>query len=411
MALAVLKPRRMKVLVLNCGSSSLKFQVIETGAEQVLARGHVERIGAADARISFLVSGGEEKRETRSIPDHKEAIAAAFAFLESQTKVIGALEEIEGAGHRIVHGGDRFEESVLITPDVLREIEAVSHLAPLHNPPNLKGYYASVALLPRARQVAVFDTAFHQTLAARAFLYGVPYEYYTRDKLRRYGFHGTSHRYVSARYAQIRGTGDRKLITCHLGNGCSMCAVREGKSIDTSMGFTPMEGLVMGTRTGDIDPGAVLYLLDQRKAGQDELHDLLNTRAGLSGISGISGDMRDLLDAAAKGNERAALAIDVFCYRVIKYAGAYHAALEGADALVFAGGIGENSPEIRSRVCQGLKALGLKIDATRNEAIHGTEGRISPDESSVEAWVIPTNEELLIARDTVRLIEAGRPAA
>lgn len=398
----------MKILVLNCGSSSLKFQLIETAGEQVLARGRVERIGANGAKIDFAISGGRERSETRAVPGHKEAIASAFAFLKDGSKTIGGLDEIEGVGHRIVHGGDRFEASVLITAEVLKEIEAVSDLAPLHNPHNLKGYYLSREFLPRARQAAVFDTAFHQTLPPRAFLYGLPYIYYTRDKIRRYGFHGTSHRFVSRRYARIQARGGLKIITCHLGNGCSVCAIRNGKSVDTSMGFTPMEGLLMGTRAGDIDPGAVLYLLDRAKNGSREINAMLNNQSGLEGISGVSPDMRDLLDAAAKGNERARIAIDVFCYRVIKYAGAYHAALGGADAVLFAGGIGENSPEIRARICGGLEAIDLKIDLARNSGIRGTEARISSNESSVEAWVIPTNEELLIAQDTAALIEAIR---
>lgn len=398
----------MKILVLNCGSSSLKFQLIETAGERVLARGRVERIGANDAKIEFAISGGREQSETRAVPDHKDAIASAFAFLTGESNTIGSPDEIEGVGHRIVHGGDRFEASVLITGEVLKEIEAVSDLAPLHNPHNLKGYYLSRDFLPRARQAAVFDTAFHQTLPPRAFLYGLPYVYYTRDKIRRYGFHGTSHRFVSRRYARIQARGDLKIVTCHLGNGCSVCAIQNGKSIDTSMGFTPMEGLLMGTRAGDIDPGAVLYLLDRAKNGSREISAMLNNQSGLEGISGVSSDMRDLLDAAAKGNERARIAIDVFCYRAIKYAGAYHAALGGADAVLFAGGIGENSPEIRARICEGLETIGLKIDPARNSGIRGTEARISSNESSVEAWVIPTNEELLIAQDTASLIEAVR---
>ena len=350
----------MKILVLNCGSSSLKFQLIETAGERVLARGRVERIGANDAKIEFAISGGREQSETRAVPDHKDAIASAFAFLTSESKTIGGLDEIEGVGHRIVHGGDRFEASVLITGEVLKKIEAVSDLAPLHNPHNLKGYYLSRDFLPRARQAAVFDTAFHQTLPPRAFLYGLPYVYYTRDKIRRYGFHGTSHRFVSRRYAQIQARGDLRIIACHLGNGCSVCAIQNGKSIDTSMGFTPMEGLLMGTRAGDIDPGAVLYLLDRAKNGSREISAMLNNQSGLEGISGVSSDMRDLLDAAAKGNERARIAIDIFCYRIIKYTGAYHAALGGADAVLFAGGIGENSPEIRARICGGLERLASK---------------------------------------------------
>lgn len=397
----------MKILVLNCGSSSLKFQLIETAGERVLAHGRVERIGEQDAGVQFAAAGGGEKRETGPVGDHSAAIASAFDFLKAEAKVTGGLGEIAGVGHRIVHGGDRFTASVLITAAVLREIESVSRLAPLHNPHNLKGYYASRSLLPDAKQAAVFDTAFHHTLPARAFLYGLPYEYYEREKLRRYGFHGTSHRFVSGRYAQLRRRGNDRIVTCHLGNGCSICAVAEGKSIDTSMGFTPMEGLLMGTRSGDLDPGAVLYLLDRAQDGTREVGEFLNGKSGLAGVSGVSPDMRDVLDAAAKGNERAQIAVDLFCYRVIKYAGAYHAAMGGATALVFAGGIGENSPAIRQRVCRGLDAIGVKIDETRNQNARGEETRIGAADSSIDVWVIPTNEELLIAQDTAGLIEAG----
>lgn len=407
----------MKILVLNCGSSSLKFQVIETSAEQIqsnedrmLARGVIERIGAADAKVTMEIAGGDRVKDTREVLRHKDAIETAFEFLRGESKVIGSLDEIGGVGHRIVHGGEKFRASTLIDEEALKQIEAVSDLAPLHNPHNLKGYYASKALLPNAAQAAVFDTAFHQTLPPHAFLYGVPYIYYARDKLRRYGFHGTSHRFVSYRYAQIQGgtRADYKLITCHLGNGCSVCAIDHGQSIDTSMGFTPLEGLMMGTRTGDIDPGAVLYLVDRAEMGLREIDVTLNTHSGMYGISGVSGDMRDLTAAAAQGNERAQIAVDAFCYRVSKYIGAYLAALGGADAVIFAGGIGENSALIRGKICAKLGGLGLHLDEAANGAAVGKEGAISTPESPVKGWVIPTNEELLIARDTLRLI-AGIP--
>ena len=321
----------MLILVLNCGSSSLKFQLIETSPEQItanrdrtLGRGSIERIGAVDSKITFEIAGGEKQVSHRPVLKHKEAIETAFEWLTGESKLIGGAHEIEGAGHRIVHGGESFKGSALITDDVLKEIEKASDLAPLHNPHNLKGYFAAKALLPQAAQVAVFDTAFHQTMPAHAYLYAVPYIYYTRDKLRRYGFHGTSHRYVSYRFAQIHGKkrSDFRLITCHLGNGCSVCAIEHGESIDTSMGFTPLEGLVMGTRSGDVDPGAVLYMIDRAEMGAHEVDVTLNTQSGLYGISGVSGDMRDLLAASGKGVERAKLAVDAFCYRVTKYIGA-----------------------------------------------------------------------------------------
>ena len=403
----------MKILVLNCGSSSVKFQLIETSAEQIannrdrtLAHGLVERIGAPDAKVSFEVQGADGIHEVRPILRHKDAIEAVFTFLSAEGKVVGALEEIAGVGHRVAHGGERFHASTFIDDAVVKEIEALSDLAPLHNPHNLKGYYASRALLPHAAQAAVFDTAFHQTLPPHAYLYGLPYIYYTRDKLRRYGFHGTSHRFVSYRYAQIHGRerAAYKLITCHLGNGCSVCAIDRGQSIDTSMGFTPLEGLLMGTRPGDVDPGAVLYMVDRAEMGTHEMEVTLNRHSGLYGISGVSGDMRDLLAAADAGNARAQIAVDTFCYRVAKYIGAYAVALGGVDAVLFAGGIGENAALVREKICARLEFLGLRFDAERNHAAVGSEAAISAEGSTLQAWVIPTNEELLIARDTVRLM-------
>ncbi len=403
----------MLILVLNCGSSSLKFQLIETSPEQIaangdraLGRGSIERIGAVDSKITFEIAGGEKQVSHRPVLKHKEAIETAFEWLTGESKLIGGPREIEGAGHRIVHGGESFKGSALITDDVLKEIEKASDLAPLHNPHNLKGYFAAKALLPHAAQVAVFDTAFHQTMPAHAYLYAVPYIYYTRDKLRRYGFHGTSHRYVSYRFAQIHGKkrSDFRLITCHLGNGCSVCAIDRGESVDTSMGFTPLEGLVMGTRSGDVDPGAVLYMIDRAEMGAHEVDVTLNTQSGLYGISGVSGDMRDLLEASGKGVERAKMAVEAFCYRVTKYIGAYYTAMGGADAIVFAGGIGENAAAVREKICGPLGALGLRFDAERNAAASGVEKEISAEGSALKAWVIPTDEELLIARDTLRCI-------
>jgi acetate kinase len=403
----------MLIFVLNCGSSSLKYQLIETSAEQIesnsdhaLAHGSIERIGFEDAVSTYQVAGGAKETKTASILRHKDAIQLAFDHLTAPGSPLKNIQQIEAVGHRIVHGGESFTESVLIDDKVLREIERVSDLAPLHNPHNLKGYYASRALLPDAKEVAVFDTAFHQTLPRRAFLYGLPYEYYTRDKLRVYGFHGTSHRYISWRYAYIHHTTREtlNLITCHLGNGCSVCAIDHGKSIDTSMGFTPMDGLLMGTRPGAIDPGAVLYIANREPMGVHGTEVLLNQNAGLAGISGGTSDMRDLLTKRDAGDERARDAIDVFCYRLVKYIGAYLTVLGAVDAIIFAGGIGENAAPIREQVCHGLKLVGVEIDVDANNANRAVDGRISTPDSKPQVWVIPTNEELLIARDTHRCV-------
>jgi acetate kinase len=403
----------MKILVINCGSSSLKFQLIETSPAQIasntdrfLAKGEVERLGSSEAILSFELAASERVRESRPIRDHTQAIQAALEKLVGSSGPVSDLAEIEGVGHRVVHGGEHFTESALIDDEVVREIEKCIDLAPLHNPANLKGYQATRRLLPHARQVAVFDTAFHHAMPAPAFLYGIPYVHYTRDRVRRYGFHGTSHRYLNYRFARLHGhdRSEYKVITCHLGNGCSVCAIDHGRSIDTSMGLTPLEGLVMGTRPGDVDAGALTYLLGRE--GMD-LHDLeteLNRHSGLYGISGVSGDMRDLLKQAAAGHERARLAIDMFCYRVKKYIGSYLAGLNGADGIVFSGGIGENSPEIRAQICENLDVFGVWIDAESNATVPGEERLISPRGASPEMWVIRTNEELLIARDTLRCI-------
>ncbi len=405
----------MRILVMNCGSSSLKFQLIETSFQQIvsnkdrmLAQGVFERIGSTDARSRLVVAGQPPQETVREVLRHQEAIQATFAWLAGESGLLGSLEEIDGVGHRIVHGGERFHASTLMTDDTVRQIEALSDLAPLHNPHNLKAFYAAKKILPRVPQVAVFDTAFHQTMPAHAYIYGVPYIYYTRDKLRRYGFHGTSHRFVSYRFAQIHGDTREayKLITCHLGNGCSVCAIDHGKVVDTSMGFTPLEGLIMGSRPGDLDAGAVLYMLERAEMGHAEVDVTLNTQSGLVGISGVSRDMRDVLAAAAKGNERAELAVNAFCYRVAKYIGSYYVAMGGADAVLFAGGIGENSAEVRARICRPLAALGLELDEAANVATVGREGSIARPSSRLKGWVVPTNEELLIARDTLRCMAA-----
>lgn len=402
----------MKILVLNSGSSSLKFQLFEIQIENTeresdrkLAHGVVERIGHSDANITYE-AGGRKSRFQKPVPEHKDAIQTAFDCMRESQGVLGDLQDIQGVGHRVVHGGVEFQKSTLITHKVIEKIQALSELAPLHNPANLKGIEASRQLLTHASNVAVFDTAFHHTLPAKAYRYGIPNEYFERDHIRRYGFHGVSHRYVSGRFGEIHhaGTDAFKLITCHLGNGCSVCAIDHGKSVDTSMGFTPLEGLVMGTRSGDLDPGAVLYLVNHKKREAQAIEVLLNSQAGLAGLSGISGDMRDLLEKERQGNASAQLAIEVFCYRVRKYIGAYLAAMNGADAIVFAGGIGENSPVVRARICESLDALGVSLDPAANDRAIGTEKEISPAGARPAVWVIPTDEELLIARDTVRCI-------
>lgn len=397
----------MRILVLNCGSSSIKSQVIETSAEQIEAskdvvasRVTLERIGTPDAILTAIDCDGHRSRTTRPVSGFDEGLRVSLEAHRCD------LSAITGVGHRIVHGGERFSQSTIMTPEVVGAIEDLIGLAPLHNPHNLKGYYAAAKLLPEAQNVAVFDTAFHRSLPSNAFLYGIPYAYYTRDRIRRYGFHGLSHRYVSYRYAQVheRTQADYKFITCHLGNGASVCAIRHGKSVDTSMGFTPLEGLMMGTRSGDLDPGAIATMMAQEENSIHDIEAILNRQSGLLGLSGLSQDMRTLLEHRANGSGRAALAIDVFTYRIKKYIGAYFAVLNGADALIFTGGIGENAGAIREEACAGLEALGIVIDPERNAAAAGREGCISSDSSSVAVWVIPTNEELLIARDTFRCI-------
>jgi acetate kinase len=392
----------MKILVLNCGSSSVKFQLIDTSPAQIasnqdraIAKGQVEKIGSSEAVVRF-----QGQKFFRSIREHGEAIQVALECLKEDA------DGIEGVGHRVVHGGEKFTASVEITPPVLEAIEACVELAPLHNPHNLKGYRASRQLLPQARHVAVFDTAFHTSLPPRAYLYGLPYMFYARDRIRRYGFHGTSHRYVSYRWAQLQGsTRDRfKMITIHLGNGCSMTAIDHGRVVDTSLGYTPLDGLLMGTRCGDIDPGVILHILAKHELYVHELEALLNKQSGLLGLSGVSNDMRDLLGAAEKGEARAALAVDIFCYRIKKYLGAYLAALDGADAVIFTGGIGENAPAIRAQVCAGLSFCGIALDEAKNASAIGVEASLSTGTSRFPVWVIPTNEELLIARDTCRTI-------
>jgi acetate kinase len=396
----------MKVLVLNSGSSSVKYQFIETLTREVLAKGQVERIGMDDAVLTHIRADGDTVKISAEILDHNMAIEYVIAVLLSKNHgVIKDKSEIEAVGHRVVHGGEVFSGSVLITDEVIEEIRENIELAPLHNPHNLRGILACKRLLPNTPQVAVFDTAFHQKMPEYAFIYGLPYELYKRYKIRRYGFHGTSHRYVSKRASEILGIPLEKLkiITAHLGNGCSMSAVKFGVSVDTSMGFTPLEGLLMGTRSGDIDPAVVIYLMSKEGLTMAEINALLNKHSGLLGISGVSSDMREIIKEMKNGNPRAKLAFEVFCYRVKKYIGAYSAVMGGVDAIVFTAGIGENSPDVRKKVCEDLEYLGIKIDDEKNNSPE-KEKIITTNDSKVKVLVIPTNEELVIALDTAEIV-------
>jgi acetate kinase len=411
----------MNVLVLNCGSSTVKFQLIATDLDEIsrnadrrLAGGVVERIGG-EAIITTKVEGRAQQRSTAALRDMRAAVDHLIRWASSEAAGIDGIRsiaDIHAVGHRVVHGGERFTHSVLITDEVLDGIEEMIELAPLHNPANIKGIQAARELFgPGLPQVAIFDTAFHQTLPERAYIYAIPYQFYRRYKLRRYGFHGTSHRYVAYRYRLLRNLPREatNLITLHLGNGCSAAAIKNGDSIDTSMGMTPLEGLVMGTRAGDIDPAIIDYLAVKEGLSLQQLESMLNKQSGLIGISGLTNDMRELLEEAHENNDRRArLAIEIFCYRVRKYIGAYLAAMGGADAIVFTGGIGENAPEIRARICDGLQWAGLELDQGRNaNCVSGCEGLISTDASRLAAYTIPTDEELLIARDTVRCVRGA----
>jgi acetate kinase len=417
----IMRETTMNILVLNFGSSSVKFQLIATDLKAIanntdkrLAWGQIERIGG-EALITLTAGTGSPKRSTAPIRDHRTAVDFILKWAcsdQSGVNEIKTAADINAVGHRVVHGGERFRQSVLITNEVLSGIEECIELAPLHNPANIKGITAAREVFGSGfPQVAVFDTAFHQTLPEKAFLYAVPYQLYRRHKIRRYGFHGTSHRYVAYRYRQLLGIPKERVnvISLHLGNGCSAAAIKAGNSIDTSMGMTPLEGLVMGTRSGDIDPAVVDYLASKEGLSAHEVESLLNKQSGLIGISGLTNDMRELLAEAHENNDRRAqLAIDVFCYRARKYIGAYLAAMDGADAIIFTGGIGEKSAEIREKICEGLKWMGLILDANNNKAMTGgEEGPITNYESRLAAYVIPTDEELLIARDTVRSISGA----
>ena len=398
----------MKILVLNCGSSSIKYKLIDMPANNVLAQGGVEKVGLEGSFLKLTLPNGEKEILEKDIPEHTVGIKFILEVLTSEKYgAIKSLDEIEAVGHRVVHGGEKFNSSVLITDDVIKSIEDCIKVAPLHNPPNLKGVEAVKELMPEIPQVAVFDTAFHQTMPQKAFMYAIPYELYTKDGVRRYGFHGTSHRYVSKRAYEMLNIKPEgvKMITCHIGNGGSITAIKDGKSVDTSMGMTPLEGLVMGTRAGDIDTGAVTYLMERENYDIKAVSNILNKQSGLFGISGVTSDMRDLRKAISEGNERAKLALDMFVYRIKKYIGSYIAALGGVDVIVFTGGIGENVNEVRDAICDGFECFGIKLDKSANDEAIGVERNISAKDSKVTVLAIPTDEEFMIASDTLEIVK------
>lgn len=395
----------MIVFVVNCGSSSIKYQLINMDGEQVLAKGLVERIGMEGSVLKHTPSGKESVVINAEMPDHSVGISLVLdALVHEEHGVVKSVEEIHAVGHRVVHGGERFTDSMLITADVYAGIEACCEIAPLHNPPNLYGIQACMKLMPDIPQVAVFDTAFHQTMPKVAYLYGLPYEMYQKYGLRRYGFHGTSHKYVAQTAAKLMGEhmSDLRFISCHLGNGASIAAIKYGKSIDTSMGYTPLEGLVMGTRSGEIDPAIIPFLMEKENMNAQQIDNYLNRKSGILGISGVSSDFRDLESAANSGDERSQLAIDVFAYKVRKYIGGYVAAMGGVDAIIFTAGLGENSPFMRDKICNGLEYLGTRVDPEKNK-VRGKLQEISVKRAKTKIFVIPTNEELVIARDTLNI--------
>lgn len=397
----------MNILVLNCGSSSLKYQLINGESEEVMAKGLCERIGIEGSKLKHKPTGKEDVTLTEPMKDHTDAVRMVIdALLDENHGVIKSMDEIKAVGHRVVHGGEYFSKSVIIDDEVKKAIEKCAELAPLHNPANLIGINACEKLMPNTPQVAVFDTAFHQTMPERAFLYALPYKFYDKYKIRKYGFHGTSHQYVSQEAANMMGVPieDLKIITCHLGNGGSVCAVRHGVSIDTSMGFTPLDGLAMGTRCGSIDPAVVLYLMEKENLSIQEMDHILNKESGVLGISGVSSDFRDIEEAEGQGNERAGAALDIFAYRVAKYIGEYVATMKGVDAIVFTAGLGENSASTRQVICDYLRYLGIELDSYKN-SLRGKPVEITTKQSRVQVFVIPTNEELVIARDTKQLLD------
>ncbi len=395
----------MKILVINCGSSSLKYQLINMENEESLAQGLVERIGIEGSILTQKVPGKDKYIIQEPMNDHKDAIKLVLgALVDKNHGVIASMDEISAVGHRVVHGGEKYATSVVITDVVMAQLEECVKLAPLHNPANIIGINACKSLMPTTPMVAVFDTAFHQTMPKEAYMYALPYEMYTKHGIRKYGFHGTSHRFVSAECAKMMGKDikDIKIITCHLGNGASLAAVKNGVSVDTSMGFTPLEGIVMGTRCGNIDPAIVTFLMKQENMSADEVNDLMNKKSGVLGLSGVSSDFRDIENAANEGNERATLALEVYNYKVRQMIGAYAASMGGVDAVVFTAGLGENAAATREEICKGLEFLGIEVDSDKNN-VRGKAVEVSKDNSKVKVFVIPTNEELVIARDTKEL--------
>lgn len=396
----------MKVLVINCGSSSLKYQLIDMTNEESLAQGLVERIGIEGSVLTQKVEGKDKYIIETPMSNHKEAIGLVLkALIDEKHGVISSMDEISAVGHRVVHGGEKYSKSVLINGEVKKSIEDCFKLAPLHNPANMIGIEACEELMPSTPMVAVFDTAFHQTMPEEAFLYALPYELYENNAVRKYGFHGTSHKFVSQTVSEVMGKDMKnlKIITCHLGNGASLCAIKNGVSIDTTMGFTPLEGIVMGTRSGSIDPAIAIYLMKELNYSADDVNDLLNKKSGVLGISGVSSDFRDIEGAAAERNKRAQLALDIYHYKIRTQIGAYAAAMGGVDVIVFTAGVGENGPETREACLRGLDFLGVKVDKEKNN-VRGKVREISTDDSTVKSYIIPTNEELVIARDTKALV-------
>ena len=394
----------MKILVVNCGSSSLKFQLIDSETEEVAASGLCERIGL-DGALIYKVNGDKIKQEI-DLPDHEVAIKKVLdTLLDKEIGVLTSLDEIGAIGHRMVHGGEKFSSSVIINEEIIKQIETCNDLAPLHNPANLLGVRACQEVMPGVPNVVVFDTAFHQTMPSKAYLYALPKEYYEKYGVRRYGFHGTSHSFVSKRLAELAGLdiNNSRMIICHIGSGASISAIKDGKSVDTSMGMTPLEGLMMGTRSGDMDPAIIEFICQKENITVQEMTTILNKKSGALGLSGLSNDYRDLVEAAQGGNQDAINALGVMVYRVIKYIGAYYMALGGVDAIALTAGVGENNLELRAKIVEGLAAIGIKLDVEAN-AVRGDERKISTDDSAAQVWVVPTNEELAIARETARLV-------
>ena len=402
----------MKILVLNCGSSSVKYKLIDTADNNTLAEGGVEKIGLEDGFLKFKRQDGSKEILNLGLTDHKGAVGAILNNLTDEKEgCIKSFEDIDAVGHRVVHGGEKFNKSVLIDEDVIAKIKECYAIAPLHNPANMTGIEAITALMPNVPQVGVFDTAFHQTMPAKSYMYALPYKYYAEDGVRRYGFHGTSHRYVSQRVCQFLGVdiSKQRIITCHVGNGGSITAVLNGKSVDTSMGLTPTEGLMMGTRVGDIDPGALTFLMEKHNLTAADIQHIINKESGVAGVSEVSSDMREIDAAIAAGNERARLALDMYEQRILKYVGAYAAEMGGVDIIVFTGGVGENQTEVRRNVCAPLAFMGVEIDNEINSKTRGTETIISTPSSKVTVVVIPTDEELMIARDTEAIVNGRQP--